>query len=112
MSHARLKRFYPLIACAGIATAAVATVMGQVDPVPYPDPLNLTISEYAALERRGATQFAMASLGIASFALVAGLRAVKAPVGVAAERLMLVWSAALIVLAIVPDAASRARAWT
>jgi hypothetical protein len=100
-------KIYPLIACTGIATAAVATAaIGLIDPVPYPDPLNLTISEYAALSGGGVTQFAMASLGIASFALVAGLRAVKAPVGVAAERLMLVWSAALLVLAIVPAATS------
>jgi hypothetical protein len=98
------KIYYPLIACAGIATATVAMIMGQVGG-PYLDPLNLTISEYAALSGGRATQFAMVFLGIASFALVAGLRAVKAPVGVTAERLMLVWSAALIVLAIVPNAA-------
>jgi hypothetical protein len=99
-----MPKIYPLIACAGITMSTVAMIMGQVDR-PYPDPLNLTISEYAALSGGGVTQLAMASLGIASFALVAGLRAVKAPVGVTAERLMLVWSAALIVLAIVPNAA-------
>ncbi|MFF5213213.1 DUF998 domain-containing protein [Streptosporangium sp. NPDC000396] len=100
-----LRRLYPLVACAGIAMAVVAAVVGQIDPDPYLDPLNLTISEYAALDRGGATEFAMACLGIASFALVVGLRAVKAPVGAAAERLMLVWSAALIVIAIVPTTA-------
>ncbi|MDP9847540.1 DUF998 domain-containing protein [Streptosporangium lutulentum] len=100
-----LKRLSPLLACAGIAVAAVAMVAGLISPGPYPDALNLTISEYAALEGGGAIPFAMGALGIASFALVAGLRAVKAPVGVTAERLMLTWSAALVVLAIVPSAA-------
>ncbi|GGK81110.1 hypothetical protein Ppa06_55970 [Planomonospora parontospora subsp. parontospora] len=98
----RLKMLYPLIACAGILIAAVAAVVGQIDPDPYLDPLNLTISEYAVLDRGGATEFAMMSLGVASFALVAGLRAVRAPVGTAAERLMLVWSAALVLIAVAP----------
>ncbi|MGV9773655.1 DUF998 domain-containing protein [Streptosporangium sp. NPDC003464] len=100
-----LKRLYPLIACAGIVMATGATIIGQIDPDPYLDPLNLTISEYATLDRGGATEFAMAALGIASFALVAGLRAARAPVGAVAERLMLVWSAALVVIAIVPTTA-------
>ncbi|MET8046307.1 DUF998 domain-containing protein [Streptosporangium sp. NPDC005286] len=101
------KRLYPLIACAGIAAAAVAAlaaVVGQPDPVPYPDSLDLTISEYAALDRSGVTGFVMASLGIASLALVAGLRATGAPVGVLAERLMRVWGAGLILLAVLPPA--------
>jgi hypothetical protein len=101
----RLKMLYPLIACAGILIAAVAAVVGQIDPDPYLDPLNLTISEYAVLDRGGATEFAMMSLGVASFALVGGLRAVRAPVGAAAERLMLVWSAALLLIAVVPTTA-------
>ncbi|GGL55931.1 DUF998 domain-containing protein [Planomonospora parontospora] len=101
----RLKMLYPLIACAGILIAAVAAVVGQIDPDPYLDPLNLTISEYAVLDRGGATEFAMMSLGVASFALVAGLRSVRAPVGTAAERLMLVWSAALVLIAVVPTVA-------
>ncbi|MBG0814123.1 DUF998 domain-containing protein [Planomonospora sp. ID82291] len=101
----RLKMLYPLIACAGILIAAVAAVVGQIDPDPYLDPLNLTISEYAVLDRGGATEFAVMSLGVASFALVAGLRAVRAPVGTAAERLMLAWSAALVLIAMVPTIA-------
>ncbi|WP_433249182.1 DUF998 domain-containing protein [Streptosporangium sp. CA-135522] len=100
-----LKRLYPLVSCAGIVMAVVATVIGQIDADPYLDPLNLTISEYAVLDRGGATEFAMASLGVASFALVAGLRAARAPVGAAARRLMLAWSAALVVIAIVPTTA-------
>ncbi|MBG0827171.1 DUF998 domain-containing protein [Planomonospora sp. ID67723] len=101
----RLKMLYPLIACAGILVAAVVAVIGQLDPDPYLDPLNLTISEYAVLDRGGATEFAMVSLGIASLALVAGLRVAKAPVGAAAERLMLAWSGALVLIAVVPTTA-------
>lgn len=98
------KRLYPLIACAGIVVAAVAAVAGQADPVLHPNPLDLTISEYAALDRTGATGFAMTALGITAFAVVAGLRAVGAPVGGLAERLLLVWGAGLIVLAVLPTA--------
>lgn len=100
-----LKRLYPLVACAGIVMAAVATVVGQLDPDPHLDPLNLTIGEYAVLDRGGAVELAMASLGVGSFALVAGLRAARASVGVAAERLMLAWSTALVVIAVMPATA-------
>lgn len=96
------KRLYPLIACAGIVTAAVAAVVGLFDPLLYPDPFDLTITEYVTLDRGGATGLAMASLGIASLAAVAGLRAVGAPVGVPAERLLRVWGAGLVVLALLP----------
>nr|BFE85289.1 hypothetical protein GCM10020093_078900 [Planobispora longispora] len=101
----RLKTFLPLIACAGIVAAAVAAVVGQIDPDPYLDPLNLTVSEYAVLDRGGATEFSMMALGVGSLALVAGLRMAQAPVGALAERLMLVWSGALLLIAIVPTTA-------
>ncbi|WP_440067656.1 DUF998 domain-containing protein [Streptosporangium sp. OZ121] len=96
------KRLYPLIACAGLVVAVAVAAAGQADPVPYANPLDLTISEYAALDRTGATGLALAALGIAAFAVVAGLRAVGAPVGVLAGRLMLAWGVGLIVLAVVP----------
>ncbi|MEV7908043.1 DUF998 domain-containing protein [Streptomyces anulatus] len=97
-----LKRLYPLVACSGIAVAVGAMVVGQLAPAPHPDPLDLTIGEYAVLEGSGATELAMVSLAIASLALVAGLRAAKAPLGATVERLMLVWSGALTVMALVP----------
>ncbi|GAA3443407.1 hypothetical protein GCM10018955_28450 [Planomonospora venezuelensis] len=100
-----MKTFLPLIACAGILLAAVAAVVGQIDPDPYLDPLDLTVSEYAVLDRGGATGLAMMALGVGSLALVAGLRAAQAPVGALAERLMLVWGGALLLIAIVPAAA-------
>ncbi|GAA2850634.1 hypothetical protein GCM10010517_08110 [Streptosporangium fragile] len=99
------KRLYPLIACAGIVTAVVAAVLGRLDPAPYLDVFNLTISEYAVLDRGGADELALAALGGASFVTVVGLRAAGAPMGTAAERLLLAWSAALVVLAAVPGVA-------
>ncbi|WP_084779459.1 DUF998 domain-containing protein [Planobispora rosea] len=101
----RLKTLLPLIACAGILLAVVGAVVGQLDPDPYLDPLNLTVSEYAVLDRGGATEFSMMALGVGSLALVAGLRMAQAPTGAVAERLMLVWSGALLLIAVVPTTA-------
>lgn len=98
------KRLYPLIACAGIVVALVAAVAGLTEPVLSPNPLDLTISEYAALDRTGAAGLAMTALGIAAFAVVSGLRSVGAPVGALAGRLMLAWGAGLVVLAVLPAA--------
>ncbi|MEV0972733.1 DUF998 domain-containing protein [Microtetraspora glauca] len=100
-----VKRLYPMIACGGIVTAVVAAVVGQIDPDPYLDPINLTLSDYAVLDRSGATEVAMVVLGLSSLALLAGMRAVRAPVSGWPERLMLVWSLALVVAAIVPTSA-------
>ncbi|GAA2999340.1 DUF998 domain-containing protein [Streptosporangium longisporum] len=96
------KRLYPLIACAGLVMAAAAAVVAQISPVPYAGPLDLTVSRYVALDSGGATGFALVSLGIAALAVVAGLRAAKARVGLLAERLTLVWGAGLVVVAALP----------
>ncbi|MFC5822344.1 DUF998 domain-containing protein [Nonomuraea insulae] len=96
------KRLYPLIACASIVFAVVAVVAGQFGPDPYLDPMNITISEYAVSDRGGVTEIAMAVLGIGSLALLAGLRAAGAPVRGMPERLLMVWSGALVVAAMIP----------
>ncbi|MGN9837742.1 DUF998 domain-containing protein [Nonomuraea sp. H19] len=96
------KRLYPLIASASILFSVVAVVVGQFGPDPYLDPLNVTVSEYAVSDRGGVTEVAMAVLGIGSLVLLAGLRAAGAPVRGMPERLLLVWSGALVVAAIVP----------
>ncbi|MDR8407748.1 DUF998 domain-containing protein [Nonomuraea sp. 3-1Str] len=93
---------YALVACLSIAFAVVAVVAGQLGPDPYLDPLNVTISEYAVSDRGGVTEVAMAVLGLGSLALLGGLRAVGAPVRGTPERLLLVWSVALVVAAVVP----------
>ncbi len=100
-----LKRLYPLVACSGITVAVGAMVVAQASSAPGLDTLDLTIGEYAALEGTGATGFALVSLAVASFALVAGVRAAGAPLGAMVERLMLVWGAALTVMAFVPASA-------
>ncbi|WP_431897122.1 DUF998 domain-containing protein [Nonomuraea sp. bgisy101] len=99
---APLKRLYPLLACSLILFSVVAIVVGQFDPDPYLDPMNVTISEYAVADRGGVTEMAMAAMGLGSFALLAGLRVAGAPVRGMPERLMMVWSGALIVAAIIP----------
>jgi hypothetical protein len=100
MQH--LRRLYPLIACTGITAAIVAVILGQIDPDPHLDALSLTISEYTLADRGGVMEFAMVVLGVASMALLAGLRAAGAPVRGAPERLMTVWSGALLVASVVP----------
>ncbi|MGW5681315.1 DUF998 domain-containing protein [Nonomuraea sp. NPDC003754] len=99
---APLKRVYPLLACSLILFSVVAIVVGQFDPDPYLDPMNVTISEYAVADRGGVTEMAMAAMGLGSFALLAGLRGAGAPVSGMPERLMAVWSGALVVAAIIP----------
>ncbi|GAA2376763.1 DUF998 domain-containing protein [Nonomuraea africana] len=96
------KWFYPLLSCSLIMFSVVAIVVGQFDPDPYLDPMNVTISEYAVADRGGVTEVAMVAMGLGSFALLAGLRAAGAPIRGLPERLLMVWSGALIVAAIIP----------
>ncbi|MFG1708727.1 DUF998 domain-containing protein [Nonomuraea sp. M3C6] len=96
------KRLYPLIACASIVFSVVAIVVGQFGPDPYLDPMNVTVSEYAVSDRGGVTEVAMAVLGIGSLALLAGLRTAGAPIRGLPERLLMVWSGALVVAAVIP----------
>ncbi|TDD12835.1 DUF998 domain-containing protein [Nonomuraea deserti] len=96
------KRLYPLIACASILFSVVAVVVGQLGADPDLDPLNVTVSEFAVSERGGVTEAAMAVLGVGSLVLLAGLRSVGAPVRGMPGRLLMVWSGALIVGAIIP----------
>ncbi|MEV5888325.1 DUF998 domain-containing protein [Nonomuraea fuscirosea] len=97
-----VKRLYPLIACASILFSVVAVVAGQLGPDPYLDPMNVTVSEYAVSDRGGVTEIAMAVLGIGSLALLLGLRSAGAPVRGMPERLLMVWSGALVVAAVIP----------
>ncbi|MFF4775350.1 DUF998 domain-containing protein [Microtetraspora fusca] len=108
-----VKRIYPLLACAGIMIAVAAAVVGQLDPDPYLDPLDLALTDYVVLDRSGATEVAMVVLGGGSLALLAGMRAVRAPVSGWPERLMLVWSLALVATAIMPaSAVSEGVSWS
>ncbi|MEV4390656.1 DUF998 domain-containing protein [Nonomuraea sp. NPDC049607] len=95
-------RLYPLIACASIVFSVVAILVGHFGPDPYLDPMNVTISEYAVTDRGGVTEVAMAVLGIGSLALLAALRRMGAPIRGLPEKLLIVWSAALVVAAVIP----------
>jgi hypothetical protein len=80
--------------------ASITMAVGRIG-VPL-DALHLTIGQSAALERGGATEFAMALLALSSLGLLAGLRAVRAPVSGWPERLMLAWVVSLTVAAVSP----------
>jgi hypothetical protein len=95
-------RLYPLIACSSIVFSVVAIVVGQFGPDAYLDPMNVTVSEYAVSDRGGVTEIAMAVLGIGSLVLLTGLRRMNAPIRGLPEKLLMVWSGALIVAAIIP----------
>ncbi|GGO79379.1 DUF998 domain-containing protein [Nonomuraea cavernae] len=97
-----VKRLYPLVACVAIVFSVGAIVVGQLVPDPYLDPMNVTVSEYAVADRGGVTEVAIAVLGLGSLALLGGLRAAGAPVRGVPERLLAVWSGALVVAAVVP----------
>ncbi|TDE58561.1 DUF998 domain-containing protein [Nonomuraea mesophila] len=96
------KRLYPLVACASILFSVVAVVVVQWGAGPSVDPMNMTVSEFAVSDRGGVTETAMAVLGVGSLALLAGLRSAGAPVRGMPGWLLMVWSGALIVAAIVP----------
>jgi hypothetical protein len=97
-----VKKAYPLVALAAILFAVVGVVAGQFGPDPYLDPLNVTVSEYAVADRGGVTEVAMAVMALGSLVLLAGLRAAGAPVRGMPERLLMVWSGALLVAAVIP----------
>ncbi|GAA3790529.1 hypothetical protein GCM10022226_06970 [Sphaerisporangium flaviroseum] len=80
--------------------ASITMAVGRIG-VPL-DALHLTIGQSAALERGGSTEFAMALLALSSLGLLAGLRAVRAPVSGWPERLMLTWVVSLTVAAVSP----------
>ncbi|MEZ0076417.1 DUF998 domain-containing protein [Planotetraspora sp. GP83] len=105
-----VRRLYPVIACGGILLAVVSVVVTQVGGDGSLDPVTMTISQYAAEDRGDAIELAMAILGVSSLALLAGMRAVRAPVEGWPARFMAIWSLALIAAAVVPATAAGAGA--
>ncbi|GAA1268662.1 hypothetical protein Psi02_10740 [Planotetraspora silvatica] len=106
-----VKRLYPVLACGGILFAVIYVVTAQVAGDSALDPVTMTISEYASLDRGVGIEVAMAVLGLSSLALLAGMRAVRAPVDGWPRVLMIVWSASLVVAAFVPTAAGAEHGW-
>ncbi|WP_061296716.1 DUF998 domain-containing protein [Herbidospora cretacea] len=97
-----VKRLFPVLAVAGLVLAMAAVVAGQLDPIPRLDPVALSISEYAAQEGGVLTEFTLAMLGLASLVLLAGLKAASAPIDGWPERLLLIWSLTLLLIAAIP----------
>ncbi|MDH2426592.1 DUF998 domain-containing protein [Sphaerisporangium sp. TRM90804] len=95
-----LRRLYPLLAVAGLLAALVMVAAGQIG-VGH-DRVGLTIGQYAALELGGATQLALALLGLSSLGVLAGMRVVGAPVEGWPERLVLVWAGSAVGAAMLP----------
>ncbi|WP_249346163.1 DUF998 domain-containing protein [Microbispora sp. H11081] len=98
-----VKRLYPVLACGGILLAVVTVVAAQVGGSASLDPVSMTISQYAARDGSGVIEMAMAVLGLASLALLAGMRASGAPVDGWPARLIGLWSVSLIGAAAVPS---------
>lgn len=91
-----VKRLYPLVALVAITFAVAGAVTGPGAS------MNVSVSEYAVTDRGGVTELAMAVMALGSVALLGGLRAAGAPVRGVPERLLMVWSGAIAVAAVVP----------
>ncbi|MFC4533852.1 DUF998 domain-containing protein [Sphaerisporangium dianthi] len=105
-----LRRLYPLAAGAGMIVASipallVASLTMAAGRVGAPSGgIDITIGHAAALDPGGVTEPALALLGLASLGLLAGMRAVAAPVSGWPERLLLAWAVSLMGAAVVPHA--------
>jgi Protein of unknown function (DUF998) len=91
-----------LSATGGLVLTVILAAVGHVDADPAYNPLTLTVSDYAVSDRGGLVDAAMVTLGVASLALLAGLRVVWAPVRATAAALFLVWVGGLLASAVVP----------
>ncbi|MEO3869854.1 DUF998 domain-containing protein [Nonomuraea sp. B12E4] len=90
------------VAFGSIVCSLIVTVISQIGLGSRVDLVNVTVSEFAMSEGGGVVAAAMAVLGVGSLVLVVGLRAAGAPVRGLPERLLVVWSGALVVAALVP----------
>ncbi|WP_214415512.1 DUF998 domain-containing protein [Sphaerisporangium fuscum] len=95
-----LRTLYPLAAGSGLLIASIMLVSGPASA--SRDVLDLTIGQATALDQGGAGVFAMALLGLSCVALLAGMRAVGAPLSGWPERLTAAGAGALACAAVFP----------
>ncbi|HCU48580.1 MAG TPA: DUF998 domain-containing protein, partial [Micromonosporaceae bacterium] len=89
------RRNLALLSLGGVFLTALLALIGQIDPNPELDPFQLTVSDYAVMDRGGATDTAMVLFGGSALALMLALRSrVALP--------LLLFSVAMIVAAIAP----------
>ncbi len=96
-----VKRLYPVVAFGGILIASISVVAAQLNGTAALDPVAASLTEQAAADG-GVIRWALGTLGLASLALLAGMRAVRAPIDGWPARLMGVWAWVLIAAAVVP----------
>ncbi|WP_084958775.1 DUF998 domain-containing protein [Thermoactinospora rubra] len=90
------------LACLGLVLTAAPTMLGHVDADSRLTAFGHTISDYAVADLHGPVTAGMYLAAVASLALLAGLRRMRAPVTRAAAWLLASWSGFLLVAAIVP----------
>lgn len=95
-----LRRLSPLVAGAGVLVASISMVAGLIG-VPL-DAFHLTIGQYAGLDGDGGTSLVLTLLALSSAGLLAGMRAVRAPISGWPERLVLGWALSLLGAALLP----------
>ncbi|GIH72801.1 DUF998 domain-containing protein [Sphaerimonospora thailandensis] len=100
-----VKRLFPVAACGGILIASISIVAVLVDGKAALDPFAASLTAYAAQDG-GVIRWALGTLGLASLALLAGMRAVRAPVDGWPARFMGLWAWGLIAAAVVPAVAA------
>lgn len=86
-----------LAGVAGCVLTALLAAIGQVDPDPQLSHTSLTVSDFAAHDRGGATDTAMVVFGVSAFALLAALRPNRLP-----TALLALFGTAMTVAALFP----------
>ncbi|WP_425837722.1 DUF998 domain-containing protein [Streptomyces fractus] len=87
---------------AAVLLAVGAALLAPRDTDPGLDPLSLTVSDFAALDRGGPIETAMASLGVISLLLLVVARKRLTAVRGLPSVLLAVWGAGLVLAAVVP----------
>lgn len=104
MTKTSAARLLAWLSIVGLLTAVVATVIGHLGLGPGYDPLKLTVSDYALSNRGASIEVAMVALALGALALLGGFALLSGSMRVRflPAVLISVWSAGLLVAAVVP----------